>query len=174
MGSRCDSGPVETLGFLEDYSELRPGRSGQADLIYIDGDADFSLYSTVMIDPVVAWFGPEAKAGAATQDLATDLDTALRRELALEFEVVDEARADSMRLRAALAADRGESILLEVELLDAGSGRRLIAAVDQRRVPASDQSKLPAVWASLIRDRLAMFRQFDAAHRARGTTPEDP
>lgn len=172
LGSRCESGDVETLGFLGDYSGLRPGGVGQANLIYIDGDADFSLYSTIVVEPIVAWAGSQPEAGVETKELAGKLEADLRRELAHEFEVVDDARADSMRLRAALAGDRSDVILLEIELLEAHSGRRLVAAVDQRRIPVGERARQPAMWAVLIRDRLAAFRRFDAAHRARESTPE--
>ena len=36
---------VKTLGFLDDYAQLSPGRPGQAALIYIDAEADFSTFS---------------------------------------------------------------------------------------------------------------------------------
>ena len=64
---------------------------------------------------------------------------------------------------------------VEVEILDAVSGVRLVAAVDERSVSGVDHERARAQqeaelarWAGLIRTRLAAFRSFDAAHRARG------
>jgi hypothetical protein len=163
----CDSGDVETLGFLGDYTQLAPGRAGQADLIFIDDTADFSTFSTMLVEKVVPWAGPDGEVDAATLELATKLDEGLRRELGLEYELVDAPKADTIRLRAAVSADPAEPVVLEVELLEAGSGRRLIGAVDRREIEPAIRAKQPDVWAVLIRDRLATFRGFDAAARAR-------
>ena len=46
---------VEPSGFLDDYSQLKPGRGDQAQLVFIDPEADFSPYQKVLIDPVVVW-----------------------------------------------------------------------------------------------------------------------
>ena len=44
---------VETSGFLEDsYSLLQEGKKGEAQLIYINPDADFAAYDKIMLDPV--------------------------------------------------------------------------------------------------------------------------
>jgi hypothetical protein len=72
-----------------------------------------------------------------------------------------------MQLRTALASTNGSWLILEVELLDAASGRRLVAAVDHQKLESTDSSIQTDAWAVLIRNRLASFRQFDAAWRAR-------
>jgi hypothetical protein len=169
FASACSSsGPgVQTLGFLDDYSLLAPGREGQASLIYIDAEADFSIYSGILIEPVVAWAGPGGEVAGSTRNLAGDLGVALRRELAREFEIFEQPRAGTLRLRTALAPAAGSHLVLEVELLDATSGQRVVAAVDQRKIDAGDSATQTNAWAILIRNRLASFRQFDAAARAR-------
>ena len=43
---------VEPSGFLGDYSQLAPGREGQARLIYFNPEAYFSLYDKMLIAPV--------------------------------------------------------------------------------------------------------------------------
>jgi hypothetical protein len=182
LASACESrGPeIETLGFLEDYTQLTPGRPGQASLIYIDEQVDFSAYDAILVEPVVAWAKPDGEPAVATQQLAKDLDEDLRRELAHEFELIDRPRAGSLRLRAALASEAGSHLVLEVELLDATSKERVVAAVDRRELEAAESVDQTDAWAVLIRNRLASFRQFDAATRARdaddqGTTkPESP
>lgn len=165
----CTShGPeIRTLGFLEDYGQLSPGHKGQASLIYIDGEADFSIYSAILVEPVVAWPRPDGPPTAATQELATNLDEDLRRELAREFDLVDQPGAGALLLRTALASEEGSHFVLEVELLDSLSGQRLVAAVDRRKLRSADSASQTDAWAVLIRDRLASFRQFDSAWRAR-------
>jgi hypothetical protein len=169
LASACAShGPeIQTLGFLENYGQLSPGHKGQASLIYIDGKADFSIYSAILIEPVVAWPRPDGQPAVATQELATNLDENLRQELAREFDLVDQPGAGALRLRAALASKAGSHLVLEVELLDATSGHRLIAAVDRRQLQSTDSASQTDAWAILIRNRLASFRQFDSAWRAR-------
>lgn len=165
---------VERLGFLDDYSQLAEGRPGQASLIYIDGEVDFSLYSKMWIETVVAWAPPGAEPTPTTRELANHLDEDLRRELAREFELVDETREGAFRMRAALAAPTDTHVTLEVEILDATSGKRIVAAVDSRDIPKTDRTKQTDAWATLIRNRLASFRQFDAAARARAESEIAP
>ena len=169
LASACAShGPeIRTLGFLEDYGQLSPGREGQASLIYIDGEADFSAYTAIIIERVVAWPGPDGQPASATRELAKNLDEDLRRELAREFDLVDQPIAGALQLRTALASDGGSHLVLEVELLDAANGQRLVAAVDRRKYESTDSIAQTDAWAILIRDRLASFRQFDSAWRAR-------
>ena len=164
---------IHTLGFLRSYEQLARGREGQANLIYIDEEADFSIYSAIVIEPVVAWPEPGGQPTAQTQELATNLDEDLRRELAHEFDLVDRPGAGALQLRAALASEAGSHVVLEVELLDGASGNRLIAAVDRRRLESDDWLSQTDTWAVLIRNRLASFRQFDSAWHAReaGTAP---
>jgi len=169
LASGCASdGPrIQTLGFLDDYAQLAPGRAGQASLIFINGEVDFSGYSAIVVDPVVAWAGPDGEPVPTTQELAKTLEEDLRRELALEFELVDQPRAGALRLRAALASEAGSHLVLEVEILDGGSGERVVAAVDHRQLETAGTPVQTNAWAILIRNRLASFRQFDAAARAR-------
>jgi hypothetical protein len=169
LASACAShGPeIQTLGFLENYEQLSPGREGQASLIYIDGEADFSIYSAILIEPVVAWPGPDGQPAVATQELAKNLDEDLHRELAREFDLVDQPGAGALQLRTALASEADSHLILEVELLDSESGQRLVAAVDRRKLEIVGSAGQTDAWAVLIRNRLASFRQFDSAWRAR-------
>jgi len=175
VGLACaGSGPspatLQTLGFLEDYEQLAPGRGDQARLIFIDFAADFSLYEQVIVDRVVAWQG-----GAQEKRLAARFDAALREQLATEFDVVEASGPGTLRLRCAVAMKTSSLLGVEVEILDAVSGARLVAAVDERSVSGVDHERARAQqeaelarWAGVIRTRLAAFRSFDAAHRARG------
>ncbi len=175
LGLACaGSGPspatLQTLGFLEDYDQLAPGRAGQARLLFIDYAADFSPYERVIVDRVVAWQG-----GTQEKRLAGSFEAALREQLATEFDVVEAPEPGTLRLRCAVAMKTSSLLGVEVEILDAISGARLVAAVDERYVSGVDHERARAQqeaelarWAGVIRTRLAAFRSFDAAHRARG------
>ncbi len=99
---------VEPSGFLDDYSQLKPGRANQAQLVYIDPEADFSPYEKVLIDPVVVWertAGSDAS-GEELRSLASDLGAALRRQLQLEFDLVEgQNRICNLRAEFRLLAD---------------------------------------------------------------------
>ena len=49
------AGNVETRGFLNDYSKLKPGGSDEAALIYRNPNVDWKKYDKFMIDPVKIW-----------------------------------------------------------------------------------------------------------------------
>ena len=158
----CAAAKPQTTGFLGDYSQLKPGRGDQARLIYIDRDANFGRYESVIVDRVVAWGGADE-----LQPLADHFDAALRRQLQLDFALAREPRPGTMRLRAAVALTGDSRLSVEVEILDATSGERLIAAVDERRVAGARSEAASAdldAWADVIRERLSSFRRFDAAH----------
>ena len=168
---------VEPSGFLDDYSQLKPGRANQAQLVYIDPEADFSPYEKVLIDPVVVW---ERTAGsdASAEELrsfASDLGAALRRQLQLEFELVEGAEPGTLRIRTAITRIRKSGASVELEVLDAESGRRLVAVADARGgegEPGGEAGEWTSVreafefWATRARVRLAAFRSFDASEAA--------
>jgi len=186
-GSTDETPPGGSAGFLGDTSQLLPGRGDQAQLIYIDPEADFSPYLNVIVDPVVVWRGKGSDFSGVTQEeldsLALNLESSMREQLAHEFHVLDESAPGTLRLRIALVelqrsggsgADVVGSVALELEILDAVSGRRLVAAADSRGQGAGgpDPTDVRAAfdeWAKRARDRLATFRDFDAAY-ARGAT----
>ncbi len=176
---------TESSGFLSDYSQLQPGRADQAHLIYINPQADFSSYQNVIIDPVAVWQGEGSSFSGVSPDelesLARDLRASMRRELAHEFQVLDRPAAGTLQIRIALVevkrggASSGDdfvgSVAIELEILDAVSGERLIAVVDSRGEGGEPRDSHRAEtslrtafdeWASRARDRLSMFRDFDA------------
>lgn len=181
---------VEPSGFLADYSQLKPGRADQAKLIYINPEADFSPYERVIIDPVVLWDVEGSRLSdiplAELQALADYFQGVMREQLALEFQVVEQREPGTLRIRLAIVdADRSNPpseaaflgrVGIEVEILDAGSGERLVAAADARgdedkRADSSSEGtnvrEAFDEWAGRARDRLAVFRAFDAAQRPR-------
>lgn len=56
-GTTDQARKVDTSGFLGDYSQLQPGKSGEALLVYRNPGADFSKYDKVLVDPVAVWRG---------------------------------------------------------------------------------------------------------------------
>ena len=175
----CGGDPVgvETSGFLGDTSQLEPGRGDQAQLVYIDPEADFSGYQRVLVDPVVVWEGTAGSKAAPEelQALAADLGTALREQLALEFELVESAAPGTLRIRTALTSVRVSGASVEMEILDAASGARLVAVADARDEAGGTGGAVHDwagageafdFWAERARVRLAAFRSFDAAEAA--------
>jgi hypothetical protein len=170
---------AEQSGFLYDYSQLKPGRGDQAQLVFIDPEADFSPYESVLIDPVVVW-KPTAGGDASDEELralADELGAALREQLQLEFKLVASPEPGTLRIRTAITGVRESGASIELEVLDAVSGRRLVAVDDARGgdgKPTSEWANAREAfdfWAQRARVRLAAFRSFDAseaAHDARG------
>ena len=175
-GCPAPQAELEPSGFLGDYSQLEPGRADQAQLRYIDPEASFAGYERILIDPVVFWEGAataELEISAEEQlRLAQHLDAALRRELQREFELVESPSPGTLRLRSAITAIRETSASIELEILDAPSGKRLIAVADVQGGDPKQEGRFANVeeafvfWAGRARTRLAAFRDFDAAEAA--------
>jgi hypothetical protein len=199
---------IEPSGFLAEASQLRKGRGEQALLVYINSQANFARYDRVIVDPIMIWTRPGAEAADIPRDelqhLADYLHTALRKQLQLDFTLVERAQAGALRIRMAITEAQKSNVALdlvstvlpparllsalknlstgtqafvgrvaiEVEILDAVSGERLIAAIDERagnkRLRGStnawsDVHSAFDYWADVLRARLTAMRQFDAA-----------
>jgi hypothetical protein len=175
---------VTQSGFLGDYSQLAPGRQGQARLIYINPEADFSLYDKILIDPVTIWdterSAPMASPPPDQRRMAEHFEAALRRQLEQEFGLVDAAKPGTLRIRMAITRVEGTQVGIECEILDVTSGARLVGAVDERTTtPIGGGGEAKALggafdrWAGIIRMRLVAFRNFDAAQKAQDQ-PSEP
>lgn len=172
FGVGCGSGDersVERSAFLGDVSQLEPGKGDEPSLLYISPTADFAAYERVVIDPVTVWHGsrssPDRLPGAELRALAERFESAIRTRMQVSiFEVVDEPRAGTLRIRAAFTergrvwtkldlarahgaiadttGNLGADTLaflhgaLELEIVDAVTGERLAAAIDDRLVAA--------------------------------------
>ena len=175
-GKSDDASAVRTSGFLGNYSDLTKGRAGQARLIYINPEADFSDYWAIIVDPVVVWgLGASAPEEAPTPKLkqaAEYFHAALRKQIQNDFELVNAPEAGALHLRVAIIDTRDSRVAIEAELLDAVSRSRLIAAVDDTGAAALDaggdgESEEAAFdrWADVVAARLVALRNFDAAHK---------
>lgn len=93
-------------GFLQDYSYLKPGPRGGADLLYIKKDVNFSVYNKVMIDQVVFYFSEDAKYKGIDpnelKELADAFHKAFADELADDYPIVAEPGPDVLRIRTAI------------------------------------------------------------------------
>ena len=169
---------VTRSGFLGDYSQLAPGRQGQARLIYINPEADFSLYDKIVIDPVTIWdaerSAPMASPSPDRRRMAERFEAALRRQLGREFGLVDAAKPGTLRIRMAITRVEATQVGIECEILDVTSGIRLVGAVDERTTtPIGGGGEAEALdgafdrWADIIRMRLVAFRNFDSAQQAK-------
>lgn len=108
---------AEPSGFLGDYSQLRPGRDGEALLVYISPQADFRAYNKIMLDPVRVY----ATQGSALaklpreelQDLVNYLDATLREQLKTDYAIVTAPGPGVLRLRVAITEARGSRVILD-------------------------------------------------------------
>jgi hypothetical protein len=171
-------------GFLGDYSQLQPGRGDQAQLVYINPEADFSRYERVLVEPVIVW---ERTAGADASaeelaSLAADFGRALRKQLALEFELVENAGPNTLGIRTAITHVWESGASIELEIVDAESGQRMVAVADAKGDSAgpgySAGSRASAIaafefWAHRASSRLAAFRSFDKSE-AEYDLPTEP
>ncbi len=100
------SDDVRTSGFLGDYSMLREGGKGEAQLVYVNPRADFSRYDKILIEPVTVWAGGDSDLAEIPEqelsDLANSLRLALEDHLSSDYRIVKEPGPGTLRLRGAL------------------------------------------------------------------------
>jgi hypothetical protein len=103
-------------GFLGDYSELQKGSGDQAQLVYVNPNADFIKYTKVLIDPVVVFVVPK---GDLTKMPEEDLQAcinylyaAVRDRLGKDYEIVDQPAEGVVRLRIAITDVKGAKVLM--------------------------------------------------------------
>jgi Protein of unknown function (DUF3313) len=96
------------VGFLSDYSHLRPGQAGQPQWIYINPQAQWSKYTKVMIDPVT--FIASANSQVSPDDqkaLADYFYNQLKEQLSQKATIANKPGPDVLRLRVALTDAEG-------------------------------------------------------------------
>jgi len=107
---------VEESGFLGDYSQLREGGTGEAQLVYIKPGVPWVRYTKMMIDPVTIWTSGDstvAKVSEADRQLLADyLDASLRNSLQQSYTLVDRPEANTLRLRVAITDAKGARVAL--------------------------------------------------------------
>jgi hypothetical protein len=105
-------------GFLKNYAQLSPGQRGQAMLVYINPDADFSAYDKLIIDPVTVWRTMGSNIPSLTPDeteqLASYLYWATRKRLESDYEIVERRGRGVLRLRVAITEAKGSNVTMDV------------------------------------------------------------
>lgn len=108
---------VEPSGFLGDYGQLRAGRQDEALLVYLRPDTDFSRYDAILLEPVTLWKGPDSDLSSVPADelkqLTDHLETAMRRQLALDWALVDGESPEALRIRVAITEARMSKPVLD-------------------------------------------------------------
>jgi hypothetical protein len=106
---------VEESGFLGNYSELKEGGEGEAQLVYIRPDARWASYDKVVIAPVTLWTADEStltNVSPEDQQLLADyLDSSIRHQLQQDYQIVDRAEPGAMLLRVAITDAKGARVL---------------------------------------------------------------
>lgn len=107
---------VSTVGFLDDYSLLKEGESGQAKLLYTNPSADFASYNKIFIEPITVWVEDDSELAKLPEDelqaLVNYLDATLRENLKKDYTLVDQAGSGVMRLRLAITEGTKASVAL--------------------------------------------------------------
>ena len=110
--------PADTSGFLDDYSDLRPGGPGEVAMVYRNPEARWRSYQKVLLEPVTLWRSGKHSLDAVPEGdllrLIADLEDAVRQRLGTAFTMVDEPGAGVMRIRLAITSARAEDPILDV------------------------------------------------------------
>jgi hypothetical protein len=108
---------VKATGFLTDYSNLRKGTGKEAQLLYVDSDATWKTYKKLLIDPVRVCTERGSKlhklSAEDRQALVDYLDSAMRRELMKDYEIVGITGLDVLRIRMAISDARASKIVMD-------------------------------------------------------------
>ena len=111
------TGKVKPSGFLGDYSQLRKGDRGEAQLVYINPNAKWASYTKVLIEPVTVWRSADATPSkaetASRQQLANYLHATLAKQLEDGFTVVAKPGPGVLRIRVAITEARGATVALD-------------------------------------------------------------
>lgn len=100
--SNGDRPAIQRSGFLVDYSQLKPGGKDQAALIYINPNAKWSSYNSIIVDPVQFWSSSESVSVEDQGVLTAYFYNALRENLQKDFTLVDKPGPGVMRLQVAI------------------------------------------------------------------------
>jgi hypothetical protein len=110
--------PPEMSGFLDDYSLLRAGGTGEVAFVYRNPDANWRAYDKVLLEPVTLWrSGRQSLDPVPEADLLrliADLEGAVRRWLGEQFTLVHEPGPGVMRIRFAITEARAADPVLDV------------------------------------------------------------
>lgn len=102
---------VEESGFLANYDQLQKGESDEAQLVYMNPNADFSKYTKVLMEPVEILATRDSLFmkldSEKAKGLADYFEVAIREKLGKDYQFVTEPGPDTMRMRAAITEAKG-------------------------------------------------------------------
>lgn len=96
--------PPAVSGFFgADYSKLRPGQEGQAAMVYIRPNTQWSQYSKIILKPVEFWGGANSTVPISDQEMLTSYAyNQLKQNLEKYFTIVDQPGPGVLVIRVAL------------------------------------------------------------------------
>ena len=104
-------------GFLGDYSQLQPGDSDEAQLIYINPSAEFGQYNKILIEPISVYTSEVSDLTKLPkedlQSLIDYLHATLQEQLQKDYEIVSSSGPGTMRLRVAITEAEGSDVVLD-------------------------------------------------------------
>lgn len=105
-------------GFLEDYSRLRMGQSGDLPYVYRNDAARWSEYDQILFEPVTLWrSGKDSLAAIPEEDLlklVAHFERAVRTRLGAGFRLVAAPAPRTLRLRLAVTEARASDTTVDV------------------------------------------------------------
>ncbi len=107
-------------GFLGDYSQFHPGRSGQAKYVYRDKSVDFAKYNKVILEPVQLWAADNSDStlnslSKEDQELLVNyLYVSLSDALKRDYVITDATGPDVMRIKCAITEAKASSPVKEI------------------------------------------------------------
>ncbi len=101
--------PTAITGFFgADYSKLQPGSEGQAAMVYLNPNANWSQYNKIMLQPVEFWDSGNSGVSPSDQQMLTSYAyNQLKQDLEKYFTMVDQPGPGVMVMRTALLGATG-------------------------------------------------------------------
>lgn len=101
---QIESGQPAMSGFFgSDISLLQPGKEGQAAMVYINPNAQWSKYNKILLEPVEFWDAANSSVSPSDQHMLTAyFYNALKETLQKHFTLVDQGGPGVLTLQVAL------------------------------------------------------------------------
>jgi hypothetical protein len=97
---------VEGSGFLDNYSQLKPGGEDESALVYVKTGADFKSYNKIMFEQIVVRLNSSSEANeidpAMLVELTNYYQNALVEAVKDSYEIVDQPGTDVLWVRVAI------------------------------------------------------------------------
>lgn len=107
---------AKASGFLGDYSALKKGQEGEAQLLFLDLTTPFEKYDSIQLESITYWVGDEKDTQALDPEVRkrmTDrLYQVLYDRLSKDYKMVDRAGPSVLRIRGAITETQGAKVVL--------------------------------------------------------------